>query len=240
MSHPEGTWWKPTPGLQWQYQLSSPVKLDVDVPVYDIDAFENSAEVVAALHAAGRRVIAYVDVGAAERYRPDYDAFPAEVLGRRVGGWPDERWLDIRRLDVLGPIMARRFDMCREKGFDAVEADMVEGYDHRTGFPLTAQDQLVYNRFIADLVHERGMAVGLKNDLPQIPELLPHFDFAVNERCVEYEEWAPLQAFIAAGKPVFHVEYDLPLRRFARITAPLGFSSIRKRVDLDARRWAHG
>ncbi|MCP2256465.1 Glycoside-hydrolase family GH114 [Streptoalloteichus tenebrarius] len=238
MSRSAGTWWRPTPGLQWQYQLTTPVKLDVDVPVYDIDAFENDAEVVAALHAAGRRVIAYVDVGAAEEYRPDYADFPPEVLGKKVRGWSDERWLDIRRLDVLGPIMARRFDMCRDKGFDAVEPDMVEAYTHRTGFPLTAEDQLTYNRFIADLAHERGLAVGLKNDLAQIPDLVDHFDFAVNEQCVEYEEWTALLPFVEAGKAVFHVEYELPVRRFSPVTAPLGFSSIRKNVDLDARRWA--
>ena len=82
---------------------------------YDIDGFENSAAEVASLHAQGKRVICYVDVGTAESFRPDYSSFPASVLGRS-NGWPGERWLDIRRLEVLEPIMAARFEMCREKG----------------------------------------------------------------------------------------------------------------------------
>ena len=111
------------------------------------------------------------------------------MLGRG-NGWPGERWLDIRRLSVLEPLMATRFDMCRDKGFDAVEPDNMDGYRNSTGFPLTAHDQLAYNRLIAELAHERGLAVGLKNDLDQIPELVGDFDFAVNEECAEYDECA--------------------------------------------------
>jgi hypothetical protein len=33
--------------------------------------------------------------------------------GRTLDGWPAERWLDIRRIDVLRPIMAARMDVCR-------------------------------------------------------------------------------------------------------------------------------
>ena len=41
--------------------------------------------------------------------------------------------------------MAARFDECREKGFDAVEADLVDGYARDSGFPLTAalEDEVV-------------------------------------------------------------------------------------------------
>jgi len=54
--------------------------------------------------------------------RPDAGAFPDAVKGDS-NGWSGERWLDIRRLDVLGPIMQRRLDLCKQKGFDAVEPD---------------------------------------------------------------------------------------------------------------------
>lgn len=51
--------------------------------------------------------------------------------------------------------------------FDAVEPDLVEGFSNDTGFPLTASDRLRHNRMIASIAHERGLSVGLKNDLPQ-------------------------------------------------------------------------
>jgi hypothetical protein len=205
----------------------------VDVPVYDIDGFENSAADVARLRADGRRVICYVSAGAWEDFRPDRDDFPASVLGNS-NGWQGERWLDIRRLDVLRPLMERRFDMCRRKGFDAVEPDLVDAYlEEDTGFPLTAAHQLAYNRMLASLAHARGLAVGLKNDLPQIPQLVRYFDFAVNEQCAEYDECARLRPFLDAGKAVFHVEYDLPHAEFCAQALALGLSSMRKNLALD-------
>jgi hypothetical protein len=205
----------------------------VKVPVYDIDGFENSAAVVRRLHASGRKVICYVNAGAWEDYRPDAARFPASLLGRG-NGWDGERWLDIRRLKVLRPLMAKRFDMCRAKGFDAVEPDLLDAYTNRTGFPLTAADQLVYNRMIAKLAHDRGMAVGLKNDLEQIPQLVRNFDFAVNEECAQYGECAALSPFVNARKAVFHVEYTVPTGKFCPESKRLGLDSMRKRLSLDA------
>lgn len=229
--------WAPAPGTSWQWQLSTPVDTSVDAAVYDIDGADNPAAVVRALHARGRRVICYVNVGAAEDFRSDYPLFPRSVLGR-ADGWPGERWLDIRRIGVLRPIMAKRFDLCRAKGFDAVEADLVDGYTETTGFPLTGADQIAYDRLIAALVHARGMSVGLKNDLGQIPALLPYFDFAVDEQCAQYHECRLLLPFVRAGKAVLHVEYALPPGRFCAQTTALGFSSLQKHPDLGAWRRA--
>ena len=232
---PAGSWWRPRAGLTWQWQLSGPLDRGVSAEVYDVDAVNTSAEDVAALHAAGRKVICYVDAGSYEPGRPDAGRFPAAVLGKELDGWPGERWLDVRRWDVLEPILAARFDTCRQKGFDAVEPDNVDGYQNESGFPLTASDQLVFNKRLADLAHKRGLAVGLKNDIDQVAELQPHFDFAVNEECMQYDECDPLRAFVAAGKPVFHVEYDENL--LAQVCASpstAGFSSLIKNLDLDA------
>jgi len=226
--------WRPEAGVSWQWQLQVPVDQSVDAAVYDIDGLENDASVVASLHAAGRKVICYVDVGGWENYRADAADFPESVKGNTIDGWPDEKWLDIRQLDVLRPIMAARFDTCAERGYDGVEPDLMDAASADTGFPLTPADQITYNLMIADLAHERGMAVGLKNDLTQIPELVSHFEFSVNEQCAEYSECEMLVPFIAAGKPVFHAEYDLPTTAYCQQTTALGFSSIRKELDLSA------
>ncbi|SDJ87123.1 endo alpha-1,4 polygalactosaminidase [Streptomyces indicus] len=228
---PPGPRWRPAPGTAWQWQLDGPADTRVDVPVYDIDGFENDAATVRRLHRAGRKVICYINAGAWEDFRPDRAAFPPSVRGR-ANGWPGERWLDIRRIDVLRPLMAKRFDMCRAKGFDAVEPDLMDAYLNDTGFPLTARHQLAYNRMLAKLAHDRGMSVGLKNDLPQVAQLVREFDFAVNEECAQYKECEALKPFIAAGKAVLHVEYALPRERFCAHTRALGFSSMRKRLDL--------
>ena len=233
---PGGSIWQPKPRLTWQWQLTQPVDTSVNAQVYDIDGTENSAAVVAALHAAGRKVICYVNVGADESFRPDAAAFPSTVIGQ-PNGWPGERWLDVRQVAVLRPIIAARFKTCARKGFDGIEADNVDGYTNDTGFPLTAADQLAFNRMVAELAHADGLAIGLKNDLDQVPQLVSSFDFAVNEQCAEYTECDALKPFIAAGKAVFHVEYSMPLSQFCAQSAALGLSSMRKNTTLDAARW---
>ena len=225
--------WRATPGTTWQWQLSGVVDTRVDAAVYDIDGFTSSAALVARLHSAGRRVVCYIDVGTYEDFRPDRAAYPASALGSG-DGWPGERWVDVRRLAVLRPIVARRFDMCRAKGFDAVEPDNVDGYLNHSGFPLTGADQLAFNRMVAGLARARGLAVGLKNDLDQVPELVGAFDFAVNEQCAEYRECDALAPFVRRGKAVFEAEYALPTAAFCPESRRMRFSGLLKHLVLDA------
>jgi hypothetical protein len=225
--------WRPEPVRSWQWQLTGELDLTVDAEVYELDAFTTAAADVERLHAAGRRVICYVNAGAYEDFRPDAARFPASVLGRS-NGWSGERWLDIRQWSALEPVLADRIGLCQRKGFDAVEADNVDGYANRSGFPLTADDQLVFNRRVAALAHANGLAVGLKNDLDQAVALEPDFDFAVSEECFRYAECERLVAFTSAGKPVFHVEYDLGPAEFCERSRTFGFASMRKRPELTA------
>src|SRR5215475_10479028 len=228
--------WTPRPGTTWQWQLSGPLDLSVPAQAYDIDLVDTTAEQVSRLHAAGRRAICYVDAGSWEPDRPDARRFPPTLLGRPLSDWPDERWLDIRRLDLLEPLIGARLDLCAAKGFDAVEPDNLDGYANDTGFPLTPADQLTFNRAVARLAHARGLAAGLKNDVDQASTLQPSFDFAIDEQCVQYSECDLLSTFPRAGKPVFHVEYTLTTTQFCPVTRPLGFSSISKPKDLSAAR----
>ena len=238
---PSGARWQPALGASWDWQLKTPVNTtSADVDVYDIDPLDAGERVVAELHALGRKVICYVNVGAWEQWRPDAGAFPVAVVGAIYKGFPDERWLDIRQVDVLGPLMRARLDQAREKGCDAVEPDNLDGYDttahEPSGFPLSYEDQLRYNRFIAAEAHARGMAVGLKNDINQTTDLAPYFDFAVSEQCFEYDECGLFAAFTAAGKPVFEAEYDLDPAKFCPRANTLQLSAIKKRTSLDSYR----
>ena len=130
--------WIPAPRTTWQWQLSTPVDVSVPAQMFDIDLFDNSPEVVAELHRRGARAVCYFSAGSIEGGRPDAGAFPADVIGQPLEGWPNERWLDVRRLDVLGPVFERRLDLCKAKGFDGVEADNIDAYTHTTGFPSPA------------------------------------------------------------------------------------------------------
>ncbi len=227
------TIWRPQPGTTWQWQLSGPVDTEVDADMFNVDLFETPNGVIESLHESGRTVVCYISAGAWEDFRPDAGEFPEVVLGE-PNGWPGERWVDIRRLDILGPIMESRLDLCASQGFDGVEADNVDGYVNVTGFQLTAADQLAFNRFLADAAHARGLSIGLKNDMDQIATLEPYFDWAINEQCAEFDECGLLLPFIEADKAVFHVEYNLEPDEFCAATSALRFSSMKKRQELDA------
>ena len=228
------TIWQPSGITPWQLQFTDlPVDQSYDVVMYDIDLFDNDASVVASLHAQGRVVIAYFSAGSWEDWRPDADDFPDSVKGAN-NGWPGEKWLDIRQLDVLGPIMEARMDLAVQKGFDGLEPDNVDGYDNNTGFTITYDDQIAYNIFLANAAHQRGLSICLKNDLGQVVDLEPYFDWALNEECYNYSECDELLPFIDAGKAVMHVEYDRPTSAFCPWSNAHNFSSMKKRLDLDA------
>ncbi len=230
--------WQPQPTTApWQWQLQGKVDTSVAAGVYEVDGFETPRHTVAELHRLGRKVICYLDVGSWESYRPDAGSFPLSTLGKAYAGYPDERWLDIRRIGALAPILRNRFDRCARKGFDAVEPDNIAGYENPTGFPLGAADQLRFNRWVAREVHRRGMAVALKNDPEQVRQLLGSFDFAVVEECFAYAECARFSPFVAAGKAVFAAEYEQEPSSFCPQALSLRFSAIAKGYDLFARPW---
>ena len=230
--------WQPEPTTApWQWQLQGTVDTSIAAGVYEVDGFETPRRTVAKLHRLGRKVICYLDIGAWESYRPDAGAFPQSALGAVYAGYPDERWLDIRRLDLLAPVLRRRFDLCARKGFDAVEPDNIAGYENKTGFPLDGRDQLRFNRWVAREVHRRGMSVALKNDPEQVRQLLGSYDFAVVEECFDYDECEQFSPFVAADKAVFVAEYEQPPASFCPRALRLRFSAIKKGYDLFAQPW---
>lgn len=228
----------PPVGGTWQYQLTGSLDLDVDADTFDVDGEETTEAEVTALHDRGAYVVCYVSAGSHEDWRSDADRFPDEVLGRPLDGWPGERWLDVRRTDVLLPIMEARLERCRAKGFDAVELDNVDAHTNDTGFPLTAADQLRYNRLLADAAHRAGLAVALKNDAEQVADLVDAFDLAIVEECIGAGECERFLPFVEQGKPVLLVEYDLTPDEVCPVATALGFSAIVKDLDLDAARRA--
>jgi endo-alpha-1,4-polygalactosaminidase (GH114 family) len=229
--------WQPSLHLTWQWQLTEGFDPEVEVQVYDLDLFDADPQVLAELKQRGKRLICYINVGAWEDWRPDRDQFPLEVLGNDYEGWPGERWLDIRHFDRFAPILQARFDLCAQKGFDAIEPDNIDAYTNDTGFPLRAEDQLAYNRWLAQEAHVRGLAIGLKNDPDQAEDLAQDFDWAMTEDCFA-EGWCEaMTPFITLGKPVFATEYtdtDLDFTRACYQAQKLKFNLILKNRELDA------
>jgi hypothetical protein len=229
---PAGTVWSPAPQTTWQWQLTGTVDTSLNVQMYDIDLFDLSAATVNTLHSQGKAVICYFSTQY-ENWRPDASSFTSAVLGNALDGWAGEKWVDIRS-SVVRNIMAARLDLAVSKGCDGVEPDNVDSYSANTGFPLTASNQLDYNRFIANAAHARGLSVGLKNDLDQAATLEPSFDWILNEQCNEYSECGMLSSFINKGKAAFNAEYSGSASSVCPSMASSKISSLIKNLNLDA------
>ncbi len=232
------TIWQPAPGTSWQWQLTGDIDTGLDVVMYDIDLFDAPPAVIEELKGDGRIVICYFSAGSYEEWREDAADFPEEALGETLDGWPDERWLDIRHRAALEPIMAQRLDTAVQKGCDGVEPDNVTAYANDSGFDISEADQIAYNIWLAEAAHARGLSIGLKNALDLVDVLEPHFDWALNEECYQYDECAALRPFTQAGKAVFGVEYEGDPAEFCPVMNELGYDWLFKRLDLDAWRIA--
>ena len=200
--------WTPQVSDTWQWQLRETLNTSYNVAVYDVDLINTPQATIDRLHQQNRKVICYFSAGSWEKFRDDQKLLDETVKGKIMRGWDEERWLDIRSPKVRKFMTERRLDLAVKKKCDGVEPDNVDGYANDTGFPLTANDQLTYNRFLAAEAHRRNLAVGLKNDLDQVNALVGEFDFAVNEQCHQFKECDKLKPFIAKGKPVFNAEYQ--------------------------------
>lgn len=257
------TCWKPTPQTRWQYQLQGGVDTSVssapfgggsnvtpdafDIDLYATDGTTPDSAGTTALHQLGRKAVCYVDAGTYENFRPDasdYTTFDGACGGCLLGqtnGWPGEQWLNVnddkgQRTFILAEL-EKRVAKCVAAKFDAVEFDNVDGFANTTGFTITSAAQEFFNASIANLAHQHGLAVGLKNDLDQVADLEPYFDFAVNEQCFEFTECDSLAPFQTAQKPVFNVEYNLQPSQFCAQANTKSIVSIQKDLALDATPW---
>ena len=232
LGHHETTW-SLVPGSGFQIQFTGKIDLSVEAAVFELDAFDTPATTIEQLHQKGSLTICYINAGAFEDWRPDACQYPESVIGKDYAGWPGESWLDIRQLDVLKPILEARLDVCLAKGFDAVEFDNVDGWQNDTGFEISSQDQLAYNKALAEAAHVRGLAAGLKNDPDHMAELEDWFDFAVVESCFSQGWCEQTSPFLNAGKAVFVIEY-VPIEQYCQESKNLSISLIQKRRSLDS------
>ena len=188
--------------MRWDWQIGRVTPLQRTgaraVDIYDVDGFLTTVAEVRAIHARWQaatlphpRAFCYLDL-AWEDYRPDASPhggrFPARTLGNVYFGFPQERWVDVRELGALTPMIEARIRMCAAKGFDAVELDDIDSYDppSTTGFHLTPGDWQNFLAFVDNSVHRHGMSVLWKNSPLLAWWGRRYADGAVVEECYLY------------------------------------------------------
>lgn len=217
------------PGVGFQIIIHDPpvvppvgIEMSPEIPVWDIDMFQASrnASLIPALKAQGKTVICYFNAGAVHEYDDDISAWPLDdgnVVGDAMQMGPagdefdGEFWINVANPTAIG-LMQKRVILAAHIGCDGVDPDNVDGWTRDTGFslPMSAYADLISS--LAETAHANDIMIGLKNSPEMADQLLPTVDFVVLETCLEYgdteEEFCGVyQRFIAAGKPVFNIEY---------------------------------
>ncbi len=233
---PHTSWWQPrnvgpNNGAEWQWELDHSLNLGsssdmgsraVNVSgrvapaptVYDIDGIDNSASTVSALHARGDKAICYIEIGAAGNYYPGtsyYSQLKAVGdLGSNVPDYP-EQYININASSAVSIIESMIRQQCAAKGFDGVEPDIDDSYTDSTGFGITEQDNIRYDRTLGAYAHSLGLAWGQKNgdnDAAFSGSLEPTTDFLLDEECNFYHTCGIVATpYVRAGKLVLNAEY---------------------------------
>jgi hypothetical protein len=223
------TWFRPSLTTTWTYQLQGQLNSGYNALAYIVDLYDTPQQTINDLHSANKKVVCYFSAGTYEPWRPDANQFSAKDKGKKLSDW-DEYWLDTRSSNVR-KIMSARLDLAKTKNCDAVDPDNVDSAYNDNGLNTTPDDQLSYNTFLATTAHAKGLGIGLKNDLLQIPQLVDAFDFALNEQCHYYDECQLLKPFIDKGKPVWNVEYDLSYIQNTKLRASICSQSSQMRIS---------
>lgn len=241
-SQPAGnktSWWQPTAGVSFDWQLDDINSIsNFSADVVDVDAFTTSVETVAALHAKGKKVIAYLSVGTIENDRDDASLIPTELIGKQYPEWPKEKWLDIRQIDKLKPWLNSRINMILKKGFDGIEPDNMDSYDNDPGFNIQLADTKKYADYLIGLAHSNGLSIGQKNVKELTADYASKFDWALTEDAFTQGWQDQLAGYIKLNKPVFAVEYTdkMSQSNFQTTVCPsakqLKYTAILKKRDL--------
>ena len=221
---------------QWQWQLSGPLDPAVDADVFLLDPVATTA-------ARDRRAALPgppADLPGARRLGPpadpDASRFPAAVRG--AAGPP-------ARQPVAGrTAVGRAASRCWPTGSGSAGArasarwrsPTPTGTRTRTGFPLDFDDQLLFNRRLAELARSLEPLPRPGQRRAAARRAGPGLRLRGQRGVRPAGQCAKLLPFTDAGKPVFHVEYTGSTDDFCVTTVGYGFASIRK--DRDAGRLA--
>jgi len=207
--------------------------------IYDIDGIINPVSTIRALHGMGKRVVCYIEVGAAGDYYSAGDEGltttyyqqlqAAGEFGNKVPGYP-EYYLNVSSSTTVSIIESMISQQCATKGFDAIESDIDEEYNDNSGFSLSRADEEAYMTTLANFMHGLGLGWFIKNPDDTgdnfAADMEPLADAVLTEQCNQFNSCGLLSPYVG-HKAVFNAEYRLRPSRFCGKDLALGFNGAR-------------
>lgn len=142
--------------------------------------------------------------------------WPAELLVPGPDGqpladlnWPDEFLIDVSTANSRSgnfALVLPMLEICRDKGFDAVEFDNLDSYLRSEGY-MSLEDSIAFATLLVEAAHGMNLAAGQKNT-PELEERgrdVIGFDFAIAEECYRWGECAAYTDVY--GDRVIAIEY---------------------------------
>ena len=239
---PAPRWWTAPAGkLPWQWYLAGTLDLSnasqmgtddklsdgsaAPAPVvYDVDAIENPASTVSALHARHDHVICYIEVGTAGNYYSAAQEGVATSYFQQLKNAGDlspnelpgytEYFIDINQASAVSIIESMIKAQCANKGFDAVETDLDETFNDNEGttpWTITEANEQTYLTTLADYMHTLGLG-WIAKDLDDVDDgfagrMEPLASGIITEQCNQYETCTQLTSY-ENHKAVFNAEYQ--------------------------------
>jgi hypothetical protein len=225
--------------IPWQWELAHPLNLlspsDMGTngvlytgplaptpQVYDIDGIENPASTVTALHAKGKHVICYIEVGAAGNYGGVYSTYYSQLskagdLGPKMPGY-HEKYLKIGNSTTATIVKQIIHDQCAAKGFDAVEPDIDDEWYDGVGITMATEESYLHT--LSTYAHSLGLSWGLKDgdqanntsdSAKFVSDLVAQhtIDWALTEQSFQYGADSALYPTLQnAGLAWFEAEYN--------------------------------
>lgn len=246
-----GSVWQPAEDSDWMWEIGSPlVTTDAnlmgtgvtayngdtapgDNPViYDIDAIENPASTVTALHALGDHVICYIEVGTAGNYAgysaadegiptSYYDQLQAagDLSSNTLAGYP-ENFVNITSASAVTILEAMIKQQCSDKSFDGVETDLDETWGGEEGTPVfngvkttfTQAQEETFLTTLANYMHSIGISWIAKNlddegSASFVSDMQPLAQGMISEECNFNDSCSLLSPFLNAHKWIGNAEY---------------------------------
>ncbi len=108
---------------------SDKIELLNDYNLVVIEPSEFEKKHIELLHAKGKKVYGYINIGAIENYRPYYDRFKMITLDS-YENWEDEKWIDVASVDWQNYLIDVLGQDYSDMGFDGFFLDNADVYYH--------------------------------------------------------------------------------------------------------------
>lgn len=180
-------------------------KIKATTRLVNLEYDQITQQVVDICHKRGILVCAYMSASY-EEWRDDAAQYPKDAKGKKMDDW-DECWGNITKVS-LQDFLAKRMDLVRDMGCDAIEIDNIDVAFNDVGFKVTPEQNLAAIFMLAGLAHVRGMAFMAKNTPNLCADYAQFVDGAFVESAQEYDEEGDFDPLVAAGKPVYGLEYS--------------------------------